>query len=304
VKRALVTGGSGFIGRHTLEPLVRLGYDVHAVARHVGLPLEGVVWHATDLLDAAALRGVVKTLEPTHLLHAAWSVTPGKYATSPDNLAWVRASLELFEAFAAAGGRHALVTGTCFEYDWTDGVCSERTPLAPNTLYGTAKASLQQLLQAYARQAGFTLAWARIFYLYGPHEHRSRLIASVIRSLLAGEPARCSHGNQRRDFLHVQDVADALVAVLDATVDGPINIGSGEAVRLKDLIYRAAGLIGRDDLVQLGVMPVPHDEPPLIVADVTRLREQTGWVPRFDLDRGLSDAVAWWRSEIDRERIA
>lgn len=304
MKRVLVTGGSGFIGRHTLEPLVRLGYDVHAVSRHEGSPMGGVAWHAADLLDAAATRTLVNALAPTHLLHAAWSVTPGKYATSPENLAWVRASLELFEAFTGAGGRHALVTGTCFEYDWTGGVCSEQTPLAPNTLYGTAKASLQQLLQAYARQAGFTVAWARIFYLYGPYEHPSRLIASVLRSLLRGEPARCSHGNQLRDFLHVQDVASALVAVLDNAIDGPINIGSGVQTRLKDLIYQAAVLAGGEHLVQLGVVPVPPDEAPLIVADVSRLTQQTGWRPALDLDHGLANALAWWRTEIDRQRTA
>jgi nucleoside-diphosphate-sugar epimerase len=294
----LVTGASGFIGRHTLGALVARGYDVHAVSPVPESPQPGVRWHLVNLLDPAAVRDLLAAVAPTHLLHAGWCVTPGQYTTSPENLHWVRASLTLFEEFARHGGRHAVAAGTCFEYDLNYGYCSERTPLAPSTLYGAAKASLGQVALAYARQAGFTLAWARIFFLYGPHEHPSRFAASVLRSLLLNQPARCSHGNQIRDFLHVQDVANGLVAALQAGLDGPVNVASGQPLRLKDLIYRAADMVGRRDLVQLGAIPVPPDEPPLIVGDVRRLTRETDWMPTFDLDAGLGQTIEWWRAAL------
>jgi len=120
----------------------------------------------------------------------------------------------------------------------------------------------------------------------------------VIRSLLLGEPARCSHGRQIRDYLHVQDVADALVALLHSDVRGSINIGSGIPVTLREIVSRIATKLDQSPLVQFGAIPShPHDSP-LVVADVTRLAEEVKWRPRYDLDRGLDATIAWWQSEL------
>jgi nucleoside-diphosphate-sugar epimerase len=300
MKRVLVTGGAGFVGRQTLEPLVARGFDVHAVTRSSARPaVAGVTWHTTDLLAPGAAAPLVATVRPTHVLHLAWCLDPGIYLQSVENLGWVRASLEFAEAFAASGGRRWTAAGSCFEYDLRPGYCSERlTPLVPASLYGVAKVAAQTTIAAFCRQAGVSEAWGRIFFLYGPHEHPKRLVADVTRALLAGEPARCSHGRQIRDFLHVGDVAAALVALVDSPVEGAVNVGSGEPVALSDVIGRIGSLIGRPDLIQLGARPAPPDEPPLVVADTRRLRDEVGWTPAYDLTRGLDDTIAWWRAAL------
>jgi nucleoside-diphosphate-sugar epimerase len=118
----------------------------------------------------------------------------------------------------------------------------------------------------------------------------------VVQSLLRGEPARCSHGNQIRDFLHVEDAAAAFVALLDAeTVAGAVNIASGRPVALKDLIGSIAVELGREDLIRLGAVPAQANEPPLLLADVARLRDEVGWQPRYTLETGLAQTVEWWR---------
>ncbi len=224
--RVLVTGASGFIGRHALPLLVGRGYDVHAVTRTDLRPaaMDGVRWHRCDLLDGAQSDAVVDEVRPTHLLHFAWYATPPDYWTSPDNLAWVEASLHLLRRFAQLGGERAVLAGTCAEYDLAHGYCSEElTPLRPATLYGASK----HALQVVSARAEFSTAWGRIFFLYGPAEHPSRLVASVIRALMQDHVAPCSHGRQVRDFLHAQDVASAFVALLDSEVEGPVNIASG-----------------------------------------------------------------------------
>jgi nucleoside-diphosphate-sugar epimerase len=230
------------------------------------------------------------------LLHFSWYAVPGKYWNSPENLRWVQASLSLVQAFATNGGRRAVMAGTCAEYDWSYGYCSERvTPLTPATLYGVCKHATQQVFCTYAEQAGFSAAWGRIFFLYGPREHPSRLVASTILSLLNGQPARCSHGNQMRDFMHVQDVASAFVMLLNGDVTGSVNIASGQPVRLRDVIYRIGDQMNRRDLIQLGAIPAAANEPPLLVADTQRLRVDVGWQPRYDLDAGLAQTIDWWR---------
>src|SRR5205085_8625551 len=124
--------------------------------------------------------------------------------TAPENVRWVEASLALLRAFAEAGGRRAVLAGTCAEYDWGAGdeVLNERnTPLRPDTLYGAAKHGLHVVGAAQAAQVGFELAWGRVFFLYGPGEAPGRLVPAVARALLAGEPAKTTAGTQVRDFL-------------------------------------------------------------------------------------------------------
>jgi nucleoside-diphosphate-sugar epimerase len=300
MKRVLLTGASGFIGRHCIEPLLALDYEVHAVSLNarpvVSDDVSGVRWHSADLLDANCVNALVSEVEPTHLLHLAWYAVPGKYRTSPENLRWVQASLELFMAFAERGGRRVVGAGSCIEYGREDAPCVEgTTTLAPLSLYGSCKHALQVVSEAFAREAGLSAAWGRVFFLYGPHEHPDRLVAHVTRSLLTGERVRTTHGNQVRDFLHVADVATALVALLDSDVRGPVNIASGAPIALKDLFGKIAEVTGRRDLLEVGALPAPADEPPVICADVTRLRDEVGWSPQYDLDRGIEDTVEWWK---------
>lgn len=242
-------------------------------------------------------------IQASHLLHLAWDTTPGKYLQAVGNVDWVRASLALLRCFSDAGGRRATLAGTCAEYDLRYGYCSEAiTPLAPNTLYGSCKQGLDSIAGAYARQVGMSFAWARIFFLYGPWEHPSRLVASVAQALLSGSRAPCSHGNQVRDFSHVQDIAGGLVATLDSEVQGDVNIASGEPVKIRQLVRRLAGLAGRPELVEFGAITPPADEAPMIVADVTRLRREVRWEPQFDLARGLEQTLEFWRSQVDSKR--
>src|SRR5436190_5168313 len=147
------------------------------------------------------------------MLQLDWYAVPGRYWTSTENIRWVHASLELLQLFREHGGERVVMAGTCAEYSWAGGYCSESaTELAPASLYGTCKHALRLIVEAYAEQTNLSVAWARLFFLYGPFEDSTRLVASVIRSLLKGQPALCSSGNQQRDFLYVEDAAKALVA--------------------------------------------------------------------------------------------
>ena len=206
-----------------------------------------------------ALHGanLIERVKPTHLLHLAWYVPPGKYWTSLENVRWLQASMDLLIEFAAAGGQRVVSAGTCAEYSWTkgDGICREdETPLEPASLYGASKDALRRMQEALARQFGFSQAWGRIFFPYGPGEPDGRLVPSVIRSVLAGEPARCSHGRQVRDFMYVDDVARAFAVVLDSAIEGPVNIGTGEGVTIAEVAQAAAEAAGRPDLLQLGAL--------------------------------------------------
>ena len=296
--RLLITGWTGFLGRPCFHYARVAGIEVHAVAREChSLASTTAFTHSLDLFDTERVRLKLAEIRPTHLLHLAWIATPGVYWTSPENERWRIASRELLNTFAEVGGQRVAIAGTCAEYDRTgNGVCHEfDTPTQPSTPYGVAKNSLRLWAEAFGHSARIGIAWPRLFFLYGPREHPARLVPSVTNALLAGEPAECTAGTQERDFLHVDDAAAALVQLVLSDVTGPVNIGSGEAVSVRTVVETIADIVGQPDLLRLGAKPMPPNDPPLLVADVGRLRNEVKWAPRIGLRRGLEDTVAWWR---------
>jgi nucleoside-diphosphate-sugar epimerase len=313
MRRVLVTGAGGFIGRHTLGPLAAAGLEVHAVTSTDPPPdaPAGVRWHRADLLAPGSAAALARAVQPSHLLHLAWCTAPSAYWTAPENLDWVQASLRLLRAFGDAGGRRAVFAGTCAEYAWrrrthcvelaTPGrpatTTPERpaTPLAPATLYGGAKHGLHVVADAWARQAGVELAWGRVFHVYGPHEHPDRFVAGIACALLRGEAAPCSRGRQVRDFLYAPELGAAFAALLASEVTGPVNMASGEPVPVAEVVAAVAEAAGHPELVRLGARALGPDEPDSLTADTRRLREEVGWAPSVGLREGAARTVDWWR---------
>lgn len=300
MKKVLLTGATGFIGRHALSRLLKRGYEVHAITSQNCENLNSNVhWHKLNLLDFKSSADLISTIRPTHLLHFAWYTVHGKYSSSPENVKWIQASLVLLQSFIQMGGQRIVMAGTCFEYCSNFGFCSEfKTPLKPDTFYGTVKHSLQMILRSLAREVGVSSAWGRIFFLYGPHEHPDRLVSSVTRSLIKGEEAPCSHGNQIRDFLFVEDVADAFVSLLESKVEGPVNIASGRPVLLREMLDLIGQEIGRPELIKMNAIVAPKREPPVLIGEVRRLKEEVGWEPNFNLINGILHTISWWKNQL------
>jgi nucleoside-diphosphate-sugar epimerase len=299
MKKVLVTGASGFIGRQCVPLLVSKGYEVHALSRRQ--PSEthpNVTWHGIDLIRPGCAAELIGQVRPDCVLHLAWCAVPGKFWEARENLDWVRASIELLCAFADNGGKRIVAAGTCAEYDSSAGECVENvTSLVPTTLYGTCKHALERMLHSSSRQTGVSSAWGRLFFLYGPHEHPSRLVAYVVGSLLRGEPALCSEGWQILDFLHVEDAASAFVALLESGIQGPVNIGSGHPIAVRDVLEEIGRQMGRLDLIRLGARAA-RSEPERYWANTQRLVNEVAWAPRYTLASGIEQTIEWWRSAV------
>lgn len=299
--RVLLTGAAGFVGAALARRLLSRGYQVVAVIspsssrrRLDGMPygFRGIV--VTELRDLQAHAREMRDFRPDTCIHLAWR---GWVGPAADNLASLEASLALLRWLPDIGCRRFVSAGTCFEYDINgDDPIGEATPLRPRGTYAVCKQALYEVGQQVGRTTPMSVVHARIFNVYGPREHPRGLVPSVARAIVGGRPALTSPGAQRRDYLHVDDVASALCYIAESARAGAVNVGSGRAASVASIAEKIARILGRPDLLQLGALPYRPYEPPHVQADVAVLRG-LGWTPRYDLESGLRETVRWWQAE-------
>jgi nucleoside-diphosphate-sugar epimerase len=286
--RILVTGAGGFLGRHGVAALVAAGWEVIAAGRHAP-DLAGLSDSlGADLLDPAARRRMVAGARAEVLLHLAWADDPRDRWHAPANLDWAAATLGLARDFVAGGGRRMVFGSSCAVYDWAAGPrLAESGPLAPASLYGAAKAATAGLLVAAQAALGLGVAEARIFFCYGGGEPRGRLVPDLVAGLTEGRAVPCTDGRQRRDYLHAADIGRALALIAGSDATGAINVGSGRAIGVAELIEEVVRQMNAPVRPVLGALARPAGDPDEIVADVARL-EALGFRPALDLRAGVA----------------
>jgi nucleoside-diphosphate-sugar epimerase len=294
----LLTGAGGFLGTQVLAALLRRDYSVHAIDRKrpSGMDAAGVIWHSVDLLDRDAVHALFGLVRPQGLIHLAWMTNHGLYWRSPSNLEWLAASLLLLQDFALYGGQRVVIAGSSAEYQWGGlGNLDEiSTPIIPDSLYGTSKNALREVVEKWAPGANVSWAWARFFNMFGPGENPVRLVPKVIRTLLDGRELPFDSGAIVRDFLHVDDAGDAVAALFQSFVQGPVNVASGQPLSVRDVIAIIATYMQASDRIHFDAQANRH-EPARVVASVSRLHDEVGWQPHKGIIERLHETCDWWR---------
>ncbi|MBC8995752.1 NAD(P)-dependent oxidoreductase [Pseudomonas sp. N40(2020)] len=279
--KVLVTGATGFVGRHLVAALLARGCAVRAVARNAetaqGMPwINDVEFVAADI-HAADLDVVALTEDVDALAHLAWPGLPNYRALFhfEHNL---MADYRFIKSAVEAGVRQVLVTGTCFEYGMQSGPLSESAEPRPSNPYGLAKHTLHLFLQNLQQEHPFTLQWARLFYLHGEGQNPNSLLAALDRAIDAGEPSfNMSAGEQLRDFLPIKTAADNLAAILhQPEFNGVINCASGQPVSVRALVEQRLRERGKSIELNLGHYPYPTHEPLAFWAVTERLQQLLG----------------------------
>jgi nucleoside-diphosphate-sugar epimerase len=309
--RVLVTGASGFVGAAVVRRALAQALPVTALvgprsdlARLAPLAHEIAVVR-TDITDDAALAAAVADARPDVCIHLA---AAGAVVREDQlDLLWAANALapaRIARALADAGGRRLVTAGSSSEYGTVDGPMDEANACDPDDLYGVSKLAGGLLARNVGRDAGLETAHLRLFSVYGPGEDPRRLVASVVRALVAGRPIDLTPGEQVRDFVYVDDVADALlVAALAPGIDGvTVNVGTGTQTTVRELCLRVAALTGGEDLLRFGAHPYRPGERFEWCAATKHAERALGWRARTTLDEGLRLTVDMARSEAATEQ--
>jgi len=308
--RCLVTGAAGHLGSFLTRRLLDEGFEVSALVRpqsdlwRLADVLERINLIRAELSDIGAAAPAIARGRPEAVFHLAWQGVAGVFRNDPEQLTSnITGTLGLFEIARSAGCSLWVGMGSQAEYGAQGGILTEETPLNPQTAYGTAKLCAGLLTRKLCELAGVRYVWLRLLATYGPQDDEGHLIPSVIRSLLAGERPLLTSGEQRWDYLYVEDAAEAIYRVaVAANAGGVFNLSSGEAhtvraiaERIRDLIDPAAGL-------GFGEIPAPPGQVTHLQADIGKLRAATAWAPQTSLDEGLRRTVEWSRSAVGAKR--
>ena len=151
------------------------------------------------------------------------------------------------------------------------------------------------MVERWSAQTGFGFAAGRLFWVYGPGEAPERLVPSMIRAAEAQVPFALRYPKQVRDYMHVSDAGSAFAALLASDAQGAVNIASGEGVELEHLGYIVGDAVGHGLRLE-GADERAVDPSPMVVADAMRLRSDVGWRPRYRLEDGIRQTVAWWKA--------
>jgi len=297
MKIIIVTGGSGFIGRHCLEELVNKNYEVHVLGRSSIASITRVNWHSVDLFDLSKVSDLMGLIKPNYLMHLAWEVEPGLNLNSDNNEKWYNLSKEIIKIFYQNQGERVLVSGSGFEYDLYQKRLNENdTPLIPNNEYGKNKKKLFSFIQNYANEHNSSYVWARIFFAYGPGQKSQSLLPYVISRIIENNKVETTDGNQQYDYIYIKDVATALVLLLECNYNGAVNVSTGNVIKLKDMVLRIAKYFNKENLLLFGAINRPVGTPDYILGENNLLKKLTCWEQKYDADKGIMELINYFKS--------
>ena len=308
MKRAVVTGPTGAVGRALLDRLLSEGVEVLAICRPGSLRGADIPKHplltkaAAGLGDYAALAEGSGTVgapwdEPWEIFyHLAWEGTTGQERNDTSlQLSNAARTLDAVRLAKRLGCTAFVGAGSQAEYGPFEGRLSPDTPAFPRTGYGVAKLAAGQMSRLLCSQLGIRHVWVRILSVYGPWDTKNSMVMSTLSALFAGKKPSLTKGGQKWDYLYSEDAADALYLLGERGQDQKTYcLGSGEAkelreymLRIRDAAAEVSGVPKEKLTLGIGELPYAKGQVMNLCADISDLQRDTGFSPRCSFEAGI-----------------
>ena len=301
-KRILVTGASGFIGSHIIKR-IKEGNTVAVImlndehSKRLNKILGKIKRYNVDLQDTEKVIDVVTDFKPDVIFHLAsiYAVNHKAEQIKPLIETNILGITNLLEASVVSKVKLFVNTSTCFVYDKSTHKVKEQYPLKPVNLYGLTKISTEQLCEFYSANYGLSCLTLRIFPPYGPNDNKRRLVPFVVDNCIANKDINLTSGIQKWDFVYVEDIVDAYALALRAKIKGheAINIGSGIATKVKDVVKLICKLSGSRSKLLFGSIPHRKSEVWYCCADLVKAKKILRWSPKTDVAIGIKKTIDW-----------
>ena len=310
-RRALVTGGAGFIGSHLCERLLADGYDVLAVDNYYSSTKDNIA-HLFDDPRFEVIRHDITFplyVEVDEIYHLACPASPIHYQRDPvqTTKTAVHGSINMLGLAKRTGARILLtstseVYGDPLVHPQSEDYWGNVNPIGPRACYDEGKRAAETLFFDYHRQHDLDIKVVRLFNTYGPrmHPRDGRVVSNFIVSALQGQPLTVyGDGDQTRSFCYIDDLIEGLLAMMSSSTDvvGPINLGNPGEFTIGELAEKVIAMTGTAAPVEY--LPLPPDDPIRRQPDITRARQVLGWEPTIALDQGLMKTIEYFRSIAD-----
>jgi nucleoside-diphosphate-sugar epimerase len=304
MKRAVVTGATGFVGANLVRRLLCENHEVHILVRQ-GAALwrvadlqNDVHWHEVDLGDADTLGQVVGRIRPDRVFHLA---AHGAYSTQTDLHEMIRtnliATVNLVGACRQVGFEAFVHAGSSSEYGLKDHAPDEREWIDPNSDYAVTKASATLFCRHTAQRDRLHLVTLRLYSIFGPYEEPTRLIPSLIVHGLESRLPPLVRPDIARDYVYVDDAADAFILAASHVEHEPgsvYNVGTGVQTTLCEVVEAARRALSIEAQPIWGTMADRQWDTDVWVAKSDKLQRELGWRPRHTVAQGLDHMIRWF----------
>lgn len=302
--KILITGGGGFIGANLTRKLLDLNYEVHILWKKDSDPWRlqdiknKIHFHTVDIGDLKKLTLLLKKVNPTAIYHLA---TYSSYRNQEDvkNIyeVSVNGTLNLLLASRDIPYKIFVNTGSSSEYGFKNDPMKEDDLLEPVSFYASAKSAQTLLCQTFSYHYKKNIVTIRPFSVYGPYEQKDRFIPVIARSLINDKPIKITSGNQRRDFIYIDDIIDIYIKTISCAdrISGKIlNAGTGIEYSNDEIVKALFKVTGKKVLVEKGKFAKRIWDSPHWVADIKNVKRELNWKPGFSLEKGLGNTYDWF----------
>lgn len=306
MQKVVVTGANGFIGSHLVKKLSENGIEVIALvdarlnySQISDLPRVTTI--EFTLQDIDVFYSDVRLCHSDIIYHLAWSGVNANFRNSEEQqLQNIKYGIDILKLASRLQIPKVLIPGSAAEVSCGEGEITGNESPAPSDIYSATKVATRYLCQVYARQNGIILIWPLITSIYGPGRDDNNLISYAIKSLLKGERPSFTKLEQQWDYLYIDDLIDALIALGNNGDEGIYPVGSGENRRLSEYISIIKSQINPD--LSLGIGDLPYKNPNKIDnqrMDIKKLVKDTNFVPRYTFEKGIKETISYFRSVVD-----